>query len=383
MQDIPFHPTLPITYGFDDVAILPGERTLDPGDVDLSTEVGGVRLDLPVLASAMDSAVGPAFAGRIGEAGGLAVLNLQGLQTKYEDPEEPISEIIAASNDEAVATIQRLYAEPVKDHLVAARIAEIRALGVPAAVSSTPAAAKALGPVAAEAGADLFFLQSTVVSTRHEGAGALDVGSFISGLGIPVVVGNCVTGDVALALMEAGAAGILVGIGPGAACTTRAVTGVGVGQVTATISCAGARDEYERTTGRRVAIVTDGGMRKGGEIAKAIASGADAVMLGSVFSGLEEAPGRGYHWGMATSDPNLPRGTRVAVKSMVTLETLFHGPSARDDGTLNLLGGLANSMGMVGAASVREMQEALVVQCTALRTEGKHYQFAEGVGQAR
>ncbi|MCH7494340.1 IMP dehydrogenase, partial [bacterium] len=258
-----------------------------------------------------------------------------------------------------------------------------KAAGAVAAVSLTPAAAKALGPVVKRAGGEMLFLQGTVVGISHTGDGALDVAAFIQEMGIPVVVGNCVTGSVAKAFMAAGAAGVLVGIGPGAACTTRAVTGVGVGQVTATMSCAQARDEYEAEGGRRVAIITDGGMRQGGEIAKAIASGADAVMLGSCFSGLLETPGQGVHWGMSTADPNLPRGTRVMVKHMVDLDTLLWGPSHRDDGTQNLMGGLANSMGMVGAKNIREMQGATVVHSQALRTEGKHYQFMDGVGQSR
>ncbi|MBC8514415.1 GuaB3 family IMP dehydrogenase-related protein [bacterium] len=373
--------TLSPTYGFDDVSILPGLSTLDPKDVDMTTSIGDISLRIPILASAMDSAVDPSFAGRVCAQGALAVLNLEGLQTKYVDPSEALAEISSASTSKVVPTIQRLYKAPIQDHLVAQRINEMKESGAIAAVSVTPAAASRLGPLAVDAGAEIIFVQATVISPQHRGEVSLDLTRFVKDMDLPVVLGNCVTGDVALALMETGAAGLLVGVGPGAACTTRAVTGVGVGQVTATMSCALARDAYQKETGRRVAIITDGGMRKGGEIAKAIASGADGVMLGSVFSGLRETPGEGFHWGMATQDAQLPRGTRVTVKSMVDLETLFFGPSHKDDGTLNLIGGLSNSMGMVGAATISQMQRAQVVHCPSLKDEGKHYQFREGIGQ--
>ncbi|MBD61513.1 GuaB3 family IMP dehydrogenase-related protein [bacterium] len=378
-----FLPQLQPTYGFDDVSILPGVSTLDPKDVDTSVKFGKSKLKIPIIASAMDSAVDVNFASRLSEVGSMGVLNLEGLQTKYENPTEAFNEITSCNSQEAIKVIQKFYAEPIKEELVSLRVQELKNRGIDAAVSVTPANAERLGFLARDAGADIIFIQATVISSRHRGKISLNIKDFIERIEIPVVLGNCVTQDVAYELMQTGPAGILVGIGPGAACTTRAVTGVGVGQVTATMSCCKARDVHFEKTGKYVSIITDGGMRKGGEISKAIASGADAVMLGSCFSGLKETPGEGYHWGMATQDPNLPRGTRVSVKNMVELEKLFFGPSDRDDGTLNLVGGLKNSMGMVGAMNIQEMQKATVVHCPSLKDEGKHYQFVDGVGQAK
>ncbi len=376
-------PKLQSTYGFDDVSILPGMSTLDPKDVDTSVKIGNSELKIPIIASAMDSAVDVVFAERLSRTGSMGVLNLEGLQTKYEDPSKVFKKITSCNSKEAIKIIQEVYSEPIKENLVSLRVKELKEKGIDAAVSVTPANAKKIGFLAREAGADLIFIQATVISSRHRGKISLDIKRFIEEIEIPVVLGNCVTENTAYELMKTNPAGILVGIGPGAACTTRAVTGVGVGQVTATMSCCIARKRYLEETGKYISIITDGGMRKGGEISKAIASGADAVMLGSCFSGLKETPGEGYHWGMATQDPNLPRGTRVSVKNMVDLEKLFFGPSDRDDGTLNLVGGLKNSMGMVGAINIKEMQEASVVHCPSLKDEGKHYQFVDGVGQAK
>ncbi len=376
-------PKLQSTYGFDDVSILPGMSTIDPKDVNTSTTIGNSNLDIPIIASAMDSAVDVGFAAKLSKTGSMGVLNLEGLQTKYEDPSKIFNKITSCNSKDAIKKIQEVYSEPIKENLVSLRVKELKDKGIDAAVSVTPANAERLGLLAKKAGADLIFIQATVISSQHRGKISLDIKKFIEQMEIPVVLGNCVTENIAYELMKANPAGILVGIGPGAACTTRAVTGVGVGQVTATMSCSTAREKHFKKTGNYISIITDGGMRKGGEISKAIASGADAVMLGSCFSGLKETPGEGYHWGMATQDPNLPRGTRVSVKNMVNLEKLFFGPSDRDDGTLNLVGGLKNSMGMVGAMDIKEMQEATVVHCPALKDEGKHYQFVDGVGQAK
>ena len=360
------------------MALVPGPVTIDPEDVDISWELGGIRFPLPVIASAMDGVVDVPFAIKLGRLGGLAVLNLEGLQTRYERPEEPLEQIRAASASEVTALMQRLYQEPIKDRLVGERIAAIKAGGVVAAASATPANAERLGYLAAEAGVDLFFVQSTVSSARHRSSrgGQLSFERFCAELGVPVIIGNCVSFEAALELMEVGARGVLVGVGPGSACTSREVLGVGVPQVTATLDCAAARDEFFRRTGRYVPIITDGGMRSGGDVVKAIASGADAVMIGSPFAQTAEAPGGGYHWGMAAPHGALPRGTRIKVGVNTTLEQLLFGPTERTDGSQNLVGALRTALGLLGCQTIAELQRAPMVLAPSIKTEGKSWQLA-------
>ncbi|MCC7372624.1 MAG: GuaB3 family IMP dehydrogenase-related protein [Chloroflexi bacterium] len=364
-------------YGFDDVALVPGTLTVDPEEIDLSWRLGPHKLGLPILASAMDGVVDPAFAVTLGKAGGLAVLNLEGLQTRYERPEEQLAQIAEAPASEVTSLLQQLYRAPMRDDLVAARIQEIKAAGVLAAVSSTPANAAHLGQVAAAAGADIFVVQSTVSTVRYRTRGeALDLAKLCAAMPIPVVVGNCVSFAAALELLRTGVSGLLVGVGPGAACTSREVLGVGVPQVTATIDCSEARDVYYRETGRYVPIITDGGMRTGGDINKALASGADAVMLGSPFAQTAEAPGRGHHWGMATPHGALPRGTRIRVGVSGTLEQVLFGPTSRTDGTQNLVGAIRTCMGVCGATTISEMHDVEMVIAPSIKTEGKLWQLA-------
>ncbi|MGH8104605.1 MAG: GuaB3 family IMP dehydrogenase-related protein [bacterium] len=373
------------TYGFDEVALVPGLATVDPDDVDISAPLAGLSLKIPFIASAMDSAVDADFAAAFWNLGGLGVLNLLGLQTRYEDPEEALKRIRGASKDAATAVIQEVYQTPVKPAFIEKRVREIKSTGAPAAVSVTPTNAMEFSAIAESAGADLLFLQSTVTSVRHytSKGESLSVERMTKKLKIPVIVGNCVTFEVALELMREGAAGILVGVGPGAACTTRVVTGVGVPQVTATADVSAARDRFYDETGRFVPVITDGGMRTGSDVAKAFAAGADLVMMGSVFARCEEAPGRGFHWGMATGDPLLPRGTRVQVRLDGPLKTLLFGPAHRDDGTLNFVGALQNAMGLCGARTISEMHKVQMVIAPSFRYEGKHDQFEQSVGMGK
>ena len=366
-------------YGFDDVAIVPGVETLHPDDVDLSWSLGGHSFGIPFIASAMDGVVDVAFAGALGKLGGLAVLNLEGVQTRYDDPRDALAQIAQAPRESATELIQRLYQAPIRDELVGRRVQEIKALGVAAAVSSTPSLAERFGPLVADAGGDLFFVQSTVTSRRFRSHGdvpSLDFSRFCSQMRIPVVVGNCVGFQAALELIETGIAGLLVGVGPGAACTSREVLGIGVPQVTATLDCAAARDAYFARSGRYVPIITDGGMRTGGDVCKAFASGADAVMIGSPFAQSAEAPGQGHHWGMATPHAGLPRGTRIRVGVNGTLEQILFGPTSLTSGTQNLVGALRTCMGVCGAATLREMHQAEMVIAPAIKTEGKSWQLA-------
>ncbi len=366
-------------YGFDDVALVPGTSAVDPADVDLSWTLGPHHLALPMLASAMDGVVDPAFAAALGRLGGLAVLNLEGLQARYERPEEPLGRINEAPADAVTALLQQLYQAPIRDDLVARRVAEVKAAGVLIAVSATPALAERIGPIAAEAGADVFVVQSTVTTARFRTSSSgshLDFNRFCAELPLPVVVGNCVSFSAALELMQTGIAGLLVGVGPGAACTSREVLGIGVPQVTATMDCSEARDLYHRETGRYVPIITDGGMRTGGDVCKAIASGADAVMLGSPFAQTAEAPGKGHHWGMATPHGALPRGIRIRVGVRGSLEQVLFGPTSRTDGTHNLIGALRTCMGVCGAMTIAEMHEAEMVIAPSIKTEGKLWQLA-------
>lgn len=366
-------------YGFDDVAIVPGVETIHPDDVDLSWTLGGQHFGIPIMAAAMDGVVDVDFAIALGKLGGLAVLNLEGLQTRYDNPAEPLATIAAASRESATELMQRLYQAPIRDDLVARRVEEIKRGGVVAAVSSTPSLADRLGPIAAAAGVDLFVVQSTVTSRRfqaHAGLQPLDFTRFCRTLGVPVVVGNCVGYAAALELMEAGIAGLLVGVGPGAACTSREVLGIGVPQVTATLDCAAARDTYLQRSGRYVPVITDGGMRAGGDVCKAFASGADAVMIGSPLAQAVEAPGGGHHWGMATPHAGLPRGTRIRVGQNGTLHQILFGPTSLTNGTQNLVGALRTCMGVCGARTLREMHQVEMVIAPALKTEGKSWQLA-------
>lgn len=373
-------------YGLDEIALVPGRRTLDPSLVDTHFTIGGIQRPIPIIASAMDGVVDVKMAILLSKLGAFGVLNLDGIQTRYADPDEVLEQIAAVGKDEFVPLMQRLYSEPVKPELIQERIRQIKAAGAIAAASCVPAHAAQYGPLVAEAGGDLFFVQATVVSVRHkvpEGMQKLDLAQFCRSMPIPVVVGNCVTYEVALELMQAGAAGVLVGIGPGAACTSRGVLGVGVPQATAIADCAAARDQFLAETGTYVPIIADGGLVTGGDICKAIACGADAVMIGSPLARAQEAPGRGFHWGMATPSPVLPRGTRIRVGCTGTLEEILCGPARLDDGTHNLWGALRTSMATLGAANLKEMQQVEICIAPSLLTEGKVYQKAQSLGMGR
>ncbi|WP_416666072.1 GuaB3 family IMP dehydrogenase-related protein [Egbenema bharatensis] len=373
-------------YGFDEIALVPGQRTLDPSLADTRWSIGGVERDIPIIASAMDGVVDVKMAVQLSALGALGVLNLEGIQTRYDDPNPILDRIASVDKTEFVPLMQQLYSEPIKPELIERRIQEIKQQGGIAAVSATPAGAAKYGETVARAGADLFFIQATVVSTAHlspEAITPLDLAQFCQDMPIPVILGNCVTYEVALNLMKAGAAAILVGIGPGAACTSRGVLGVGVPQATAVADCAGARDDFYRETGTYVPVIADGGLITGGDICKCIACGADGVMIGSPFARAAEAPGRGYHWGMATPSPVLPRGTRIRVGTTGTLEQILRGPAQLDDGTHNLLGALQTSMGTLGAKNIREMQQVEVVIAPSLLTEGKVYQKAQQLGMGK
>lgn len=373
-------------YGFDEIALVPGNRTLDPALADTRWQLGGIEREVPIIASAMDGVVDVDIAVKLSQLGALGVLNLEGIQTRYDDPNPILDQIASVGKEEFVTLMQKLYSEPIRPELIHKRIQAIKAQGGIAAVSSTPAGAAKFGSAIAEAGADLMFVQATVVSTAHlspETITPLDLTQFCNEMPMPVILGNCVTYDVALNLMKAGAAAVLVGIGPGAACTSRGVLGVGVPQATAVSDCAAARDDYQRETGRYVPVIADGGIVTGGDICKCIAVGADAVMIGSPIARAKEAPGRGYHWGMATPSPVLPRGTRIRVGSTGTLEQILRGPAQLDDGTHNLLGALQTSMGTLGAKNLKEMQQVEVVVAPSLLTEGKVYQKAQQLGMGK
>ena len=369
-------------YGFDEVAIVPGEVTINPELVSTDFPIDGITLKTPVLASAMDAVGSPKFAGEMSELGGLGVMNLEGVQARYDDPDEVLNQIVTTPQDEVTGLLQKLYSAPIRHELVGERVEEVKRNGAACAVSVTPANTKELAPVAAEAGADMIVVQSTVTTARHvsNSARGLRFPELLEMLNIPVIVGNCVGYDVALELMDTGIHGVLVGVGPGAACTTREVTGVGVPQVSATLDCAAARDTYYDQTGRYVPIITDGGIRTGGDLCKAFACGADAVMLGTPLAQSEEAPGKGYNWGMANPHPALPRGTRVKVGINGSLKEILYGPTSVTDGTQNLMGALQVCMGMIGAQTIQEMHEAEVVVAPSIKTEGKHYQLGMVAG---
>jgi IMP dehydrogenase len=372
-------------YGFDEVALVPGTVTVNPEDTDVSTRIGSVKLQVPILASAMDGVVDVDFAVAMGRLGGLGVLNLDGVQTRYENPKPLFKKISEATPEEATRLVQEIYKEPFKEKLVAQRVKEIKAGGALCAVSSIPQNAEKVGKIAADAGADLFVVQGTVTTARFKSSKGpvVDLAKFCERMKIPVIIGNVVTYSAALELMETGVSALLVGVGPGAACTSRGVLGLGVPQVTATIDCAAARDFYFKKTGRYVSIITDGGMTTGGDVCKAFASGADAVMVGSVFARAEEAPGRGFHWGMATPHHNLPRGTRVRVGTVGSLKQILFGPASLDDGTQNFVGAIRTCMGAVGATNMKEFQLTEIIIAPEIKHEGKLFQQAQKVGMGK
>jgi IMP dehydrogenase len=369
-------------YGFDDIAIVPSRRTRDPDDVDISWEIDAFKMELPLIASAMDGVVSVHTAIEVGRLGGMAALNLEGLQTRYDDTDSVLAEIAELSPDKATARMQELYAEPVKEELIYKRIREIKDAGVEACASLTPQKVERFHKIALEAELDILVIQGTVVSAEHVSTRTepLNLKRFISTYDIPVIVGGCASYSTALHLMRTGAVGVLVGVGPGAACTTRGVLGVGVPQATAIADAAGARIRHLDETGRYCHVIADGGMRTGGDIAKAIACGADAVMIGSPLAAAKEAPGHGYHWGMATFHPTLPRGARVQTRTIGTLEEILVGPAHENDGRLNLFGGLRTSLATCGYANIKEFQKAEVMVAPSLQTEGKGLQRAQGLG---
>ena len=372
-------------YGFDDIAIVPSRRTRDPEDVDISWEIDAFRFDLPLMAAAMDGVVSPKTAIEIGRLGGLAVLNLEGLWTRYEDPELIFDEIAELDDDKATVRMQQMYLEPIKPELVTERIREINAAGVRSCASVTPQRTTEMAPAILAGELDMLVIQGTVVSAEHvsKTVEPLNLKKFIREFDLPVIVGGCASYQAALHLMRTGAVGVLVGVGPGNACTTRGVLGIGVPQATAIADVAGARMRHLDETNVYVHVIADGGMSRGGDIAKAIACGADAVMLGSPLSSAQEAPCRGFHWGMATFHPTLPRGTRVRTTVRGTLQEILQGPAHENDGRMNLFGALRTSMATCGYQSVKEFQKAEVMIAPALQTEGKALQRSQGVGMGR
>jgi IMP dehydrogenase len=371
-------------YGFDDIAIVPSRRTRDPDDVDISWTLGPYRFDLPLLGAALDGVVSPDTAGLLGKLGGLAVLNLEGIWCRYENADEIMERIATFSPDIATRELQDIYREPVKPELIAQRVKEIKEHGVVAAASLTPQKVRRYYEVALEAGLDILVIQGTVVSAEHvsrdESRPPLNLKEFIREVEVPVVVGGCASYHTGLHLMRTGAAGVLVGVGPGQICTTRGVLGIGVPQATAIADVAAARLQHLMETGETVKVIADGGMKNGGDVAKAIACGADAVMLGSALARAYESPGRGYNWGMATFHPTLPRGTRVATKQNGTMEEIVKGPARENDGTFNLMGGLQTSMATCGYRDIAEFNRAELMVAPALQTEGKSLQREQGVG---
>ncbi len=366
-------------YGFDDVAIVPGDVTINPEMANTDFVLGDHLFSIPIMASAMDAVVSPDFAVLMHQAGGLGVLNLEGIYTRYDDPVSILEDMVSVPQEEATSFLQKAYSVPIKEELIGERIAEVRRDGVVCAVSVTPQNAKHISAIAVEAGANILVVQSTVTTARHMSRSyrGLVLSELRKAIKIPVLVGNCVTSSVAMELMETGIDGVLVGVGPGAACTTREVVGIGVPQVTATMECASAREEYFRRSGRYVAVITDGGIRTGGDLCKSFACGADAVMLGTPFAQSEEAPGRGFNWGMANPHAELPRGTRIQVGCKGSLQQILFGPTSFTDGTQNLVGALKVAMGMCGAFTVKDMHKAQMVVAPAVKTEGKIFQMSQ------
>jgi len=363
-------------YGFDEVALVPGDVTINPDQTNIVFTVGDNILTIPILASAMDAIVDPAFATKFNKLGGLAVLNLEGVQTRYENPEEVLNQITQTPETEVTSLLQKIYSKPIKEKLVSQRIGAIKQAGTICAVSVTPANTKWLAPIAKDAGVDILVVQSTVTTTRHisKSYRGLILPELCQQMSLPVIVGNCCSYSAALELMRTGTDGVLVGVGPGAACTTREVIGVGVPQITATLNCAAARETYLQESGKYVAVITDGGIRTGGDLCKAFAAGADAIMIGSPLAQAAEAPGKGYHWGMSHSHPALPRGTRVRVGTTAPLEQILFGPTSVTDGTQNLVGALRTSMGVCSARTIKEMYKVKMIIAPSIKTEGKYLQ---------
>jgi len=376
-----------VTYGFDEIALVPGDVTINPNEVDTTFKIprkdgSEILLKIPIIASAMDGVTDVKFCIEMGKLGGLGVINLEGVQTRYENPSEVLEQVVKADKEDVTTLIQKLYLEPIKEELIGRRVEELKKAGVLAAVSSIPQKAERFSAIAQEAGADIFVVQSTVSTVRHISTEykSLDLPGFTKRLSIPVIIGNAVTYNVTLELMANGIAGVLIGVGPGAACTSRGVLGLGVPQVTATVDCAAARDAHFKKTGRYIPIITDGGMSKGGDVCKALACGSDAVMVGSAFARAKEAPGKGNHWGMATPHANLPRGTRIKVGLSGSLKQILFGPATVDDGSQNLVGAITTCMGNVGAATIRQFQETEIIIAPSIKTEGKLFQTVQSVG---
>lgn len=380
-MNIPKFKEMERAYGFDEVAIVPGDVTVNPDQANTSFTIGKFTFNIPILASAMDAVVDPKMAIKFNKLGGLAVLNLDGVQARYENPDDILEEISKASDKEVTALMQKIYSQPVQENLIAERIQTIKKAGAVCAVSVIPANAKKLAMVAKEAGTDILVVQSTVTTARHisKSYHGLVFSELVEAVKLPILVGNCVSYNVALELMRTGIDGVLVGVGPGAACTTREVLGIGVPQVTATMDCAAAREAYFKETGRYVTVITDGGIRIGSDLCKCFASGADAVMIGSPLAKTKEAPGRGYHWGMAHPHRELPRGTRVKVGTNINLEQLLFGPTSMTDGSENLVGALRTSMGVCGALTIKDMQKVKMVIAPSIKTEGKYFQAMQHI----
>ena len=370
-------------YGFEEVAIVPGDVTVNPEQTSIDFNLGNLAFPVPILAAAMDAVVDPKFAVAFSKLGGLAVLNLEGVQARYEKPDEILAEIAQAPVNQATPLLQKMYSQPIKEKLVGDRIREIKKKGGICAVSITPANAKKFASLIVEAGADVLVVQSTVTTARHQSKSlkGLVFSELCQSVPLPVVVGNAVSYSAALDLMRTGIAGLLVGIGPGATCTTRQVLGIGVPQVTATMDCSAARDDYYKESGKYVAVITDGGIHAGSDMCKAFVAGADAVMLGAILAQADEAPGHGYHWGMASPHPALPRGRRIKVDTRAPLEQILFGPTTVSDGTQNLVGALRTAMGVCGAATISQMHDVEMVIAPAIRTEGKSWQFQQACSQ--
>ncbi len=366
------------SYGFDEVAIVPGDVTVNPDQTNIDFKIEGFTFSIPIIASAMDAVTDVNFAILMSKLGGLAVLNLEGLQTRYDNPQEILSQIAQAPDAEITPLLQKVYSQPIKENLIDQRIQAIKKSGAVCAVSVAPANTKRFAPIAAEAQADIFVVQSTVTSARHisKSYRGLIFSELCKSIPMPIIVGNCVSYSACLELMRTGISGVLVGVGPGAACTTREVLGVGVPQITATMDCAAAREEYQRESGRYVPIITDGGFRKGGDLCKALAAGADAVMIGSILAQTKEAPGLGYHWGMSHPHPALPRGTRIKVGTTGSLKQILFGPASVTDGSQNLVGAVRTVLGICGARTIQEMHQVEMVVAPSITTEGKSWQLS-------
>jgi len=372
-------------YGFDEIALVPGAQTINPNEVDNAFEIAGKKFKVPILAAAMDGVVDVEFAVEMSRLSGIAVLNLDGVQTRYEHPDTVLEKIAKATPQKATELIQSIYTKLIKEKLISKRVEEIKHKKGIAVVSCIPAHAEKFAKIAISSGADIFVVQATVTTTKHisKEYKSLDLFKFCKDTKILVIIGNCVTYETTLDLMETGATALLIGVGPGAACTTRGVLGIGVPQVTATVDAASARDFYYKRTGKYISIITDGGMNRGGDICKAFACGADAVMIGSSFARAKEAPGRGYHWGMATSHENLPRGTRIYVGTTGTLKEILFGPAKVDDGSQNLMGALKTSMGSLGVTNIKQMHDVEIIIAPSIQTEGKIFQVDQRVGMGK